>query len=119
MNPHTHNSKAWIFFCYVSFAIALGATGLGVFFMEISLAMKAFMGMGLLFTTGSAFTLAKTLRDEHEVETARSELLRERGPDALRRTGDDRPRAVSTDELRHAHTFSVKGVSVFHMRLIV
>ena len=38
--------------------------------------------MGLLFTTGSAFTLAKTLRDDHEasllhhkLEEARTERL--------------------------------------------
>ncbi len=66
MNPHTLNSKAWIFFCYASFAVALGVTAIGIWGMEISLAMKAFLAMGLLFTTGSAFTLAKTLRDEHE-----------------------------------------------------
>lgn len=85
MNPNTQNSKAWIFFCYVSFAIALGVTAIGIWAMEISLPMKAFLGMGLLFTTGSAFTLAKTLRDEHEaqlfhhkIEDARTErLLRE------------------------------------------
>ena len=85
MTPNTANSKAWILFCYISFAVALGVTGIGIWAMEISLAMKAFMGMGLLFTTGSAFTLAKTLRDEHEaqlfhhkLEDARTErLLRE------------------------------------------
>lgn len=88
MTPNTLNSKAWIFFCYISFAIALGFTGIGIWAMEISLPMKAFMAMGLLFTTGSAFTLAKTLRDEHEaslfhhkLEDARTErLLREVDP---------------------------------------
>ena len=74
MTPHTLNSKAWIFFCYVSFAIALGFTGIGIWAMEISLPMKAFMAMGLLFTTGSAFTLAKTLRDEHEAQLFHNKL---------------------------------------------
>ena len=68
MNSNSMNSPAWIFFCYASFAIALGITGLGIWMMAISLEMKAFMTMGLLFTTGSAFTLAKTLRDEHEAQ---------------------------------------------------
>ena len=85
MNPYKSNSPAWVFFCYASFAIALGVTALGIWFMDLSLAMKAFMSMGLLFTTGSAFTLAKTLRDEHEanhfhhkLEEAKTErLLRE------------------------------------------
>lgn len=85
MNPNTHNSQAWIFYCYVSFAVAIGVTGIGIWMMDMSLPMKAFMSMGLLFTTGSAFTLAKTLRDEHEsllfhnkLEDAKTErLLRE------------------------------------------
>ncbi|MEM1163529.1 MAG: YiaA/YiaB family inner membrane protein [Pseudomonadota bacterium] len=85
MNPNTHNSRAWIFYCYVSFAVAIGVTGIGIWMMDMSLPMKAFMSMGLLFTTGSAFTLAKTLRDEHEsllfhnkLEDAKTErLLRE------------------------------------------
>ena len=63
MTPKTMNSPAWIFFCYASFAIALGLTGIGIWMMNISMEMQAFMSMGLLFTTGSAFTLAKTLRD--------------------------------------------------------
>ena len=82
MNPNQANSRAWVLFCYISFAVALGVTGIGIWAMEISLAMKAFLGMGLLFTTGSAFTLAKTLRDEHEasllhhkLEEARTERL--------------------------------------------
>ncbi len=82
MTRNNVNSPAWVFYCYASFAIALGVTGLGVWFMEVSLAMKAFMMMGLLFTTGSAFTLAKTLRDEHEssllhhrLEEAKTEKL--------------------------------------------
>ena len=85
MTPQSMNSSAWIFFCYASFAIALGLTGLGIWMMESSMEMKGFMSMGLLFTTGSAFTLAKTLRDEHEsqqfhnkIDEAKTErLLRE------------------------------------------
>lgn len=66
MNPNSMNSKSWILFCYISFAVALGMTGIGIFAMEVGLEMKAFLAMGVLFITGSAFTLAKTLRDEHE-----------------------------------------------------
>lgn len=85
MTPQSMNSPAWIFFCYASFAIALGLTGLGIWMMDSTMEMKGFMSMGLLFTTGSAFTLAKTLRDEHEsqqfqnkIDEAKTErLLRE------------------------------------------
>ncbi len=85
MNPNSMNSPAWILFCYVSFAVALSVTLLGVWFAPIDIAMKAFFTMGVLFLTGSAFTLAKTLRDEHEakrfhnrIDEAKTEkLLRE------------------------------------------
>jgi hypothetical protein len=88
MNRHQLNSRAWIAFCYISFAVAVGFTAIGIQAMDISLEMKAFMVMGLLFSIGSAFTLAKTLRDEHEtnqlhhrLDDARTEkLLREVDP---------------------------------------
>lgn len=85
MNPHAQNSKAYVFFAYVSFAVALGATLIGAWMTDMTLAMKGFISMGVLFLTGSTFTLAKTVRDEHEaqrfhnrIEEARTEkLLRE------------------------------------------
>jgi len=89
MNANQFNSRAWISFCYISFAVAVGFTAIGIWAMAISLEMKAFMGMGLLFSIGSAFTRAKTLRDEHEasqfhtkLDEARTErLLREVDPE--------------------------------------
>lgn len=88
MNATTHNSKGWIFFTMVSFAVAVGATMIGIWWSDMSLPMKGFMTMGTLLITSSSFTLAKTLRDEHEatrfhnqLEEARTEkLLREAGP---------------------------------------
>ena len=85
MNTHTQNSKGWILFSYVSFVIAVGATLIGAWMTDMTLAMKGFISMGVLFLTGSTFTLAKTVRDEHEaqrfhnrIEEARTEkLLRE------------------------------------------
>ncbi|MEM8752509.1 MAG: YiaA/YiaB family inner membrane protein, partial [Pseudomonadota bacterium] len=52
---------------------------------------KGFLTMGTLFLTGSTFTLAKTIRDEHEaqllhnrIDEARTEkLLREVEPAAV------------------------------------
>ena len=74
MNAHQLNSRAWVAFCYISFAVAVGFTGIGIWAMAISLEMKAFMLMGLLFSIGSAFTLAKTLRDEHEASQFHTKL---------------------------------------------
>ena len=88
MNTHTQNSKGWILFSYVSFIIAIGATLIGAWMTEMTLEMKGFVTMGTLLITSSSFTLAKTLRDEHEakrfhnqLEEARTEkLLREVEP---------------------------------------
>ncbi len=46
MNATTHNSKGWIFFTMVSFAVAVGATMIGIWWSDISLPMKGFMTMG-------------------------------------------------------------------------
>lgn len=74
MNPHSQNSKAYVFFTQVSFAVALCATLIGAWLMDMPLAMKGFMTMGVLFLTGSTFTLAKTLRDEHEAQRFHNRL---------------------------------------------
>ena len=85
MNPHAQNSKAYVFYTHICFAVALGATLIGAGMTDMTLEMKGFMTMGVLFLTGSTFTLAKTVRDEHEakrfhnqIEEAKTEkLLRE------------------------------------------
>ena len=74
MNPNSMNSPAWIVFCYVSFGVALATMLLGVWLTPIDLALKGFFSMGVLFLTGSCFTLAKTLRDEHEARRFHNRL---------------------------------------------
>lgn len=74
MNPHGQNSKAYVFFTYISFAVALGATLIGAWMTEMTLEMKGFITMGVLFLTGSSITLAKTIRDQHEAERFHNRL---------------------------------------------
>jgi len=84
MNGHTQNSKGWIFFTMASFVIAVGATLIGAWMTDMTLEMKGFVSMGVLLITSSSFTLAKTMRDEHESkrfhlridEAKREKLLR-------------------------------------------
>ena len=61
----TH-SGAWILQTWLSFALAVGVTAIGIYHLPVDGWMKAFLGMGLLFTVGSTFSLSKTLRDQHE-----------------------------------------------------
>jgi hypothetical protein len=54
----------------------------GVAYLPADAWVKAFLGIGTLFLVGSSFTLAKTLRDNHEalrlvnrVKSAKTERL--------------------------------------------
>ena len=60
------NTTAWRFQVWASFVLAFGATALGVAYLPVDLWTRGFIGMGVLFTVGSSFSLAKTLRDDYE-----------------------------------------------------
>lgn len=84
----TKDTSAWIFQVWISFILAVSATTLGIFYLPVDNWVKGFMGMGMTFSIGSSFSLAKTIRDNHEaeklmsrVDEARMEkLLAEHGP---------------------------------------
>ncbi len=87
----TH-SGAWVIQSWLSFALAIGVTAIGIYHLSVDGWQKAFLGMGLLFSIGSTFSLSKTVRDQHEQEriTARidearvTKLLAEVDPVALK-----------------------------------
>ena len=62
------NSAGWLFFVKVSFALALIAVTLGVYFLPAEPWVRGYLGIAILFTVGTTFTLAKTIRDEHEAQ---------------------------------------------------
>jgi hypothetical protein len=62
------DTAAWIFQVWASFALAVGTTAMGIAYLPLDPWIRAFFGMGLLFSVGSAFSLAKTLRDNHEAQ---------------------------------------------------
>lgn len=62
------SSTGWLFFVRASFVLALAALALGIVFLPLDVWMRGYLGMGALFAIGSTFTLAKTLRDEHEAK---------------------------------------------------
>lgn len=62
----SRDTPAWIFQVWASFVISMVATALGVVYLPAPPWVKAFLGMGLFFTVASTFTLAKTIRDNHE-----------------------------------------------------
>ena len=60
------DSAAWIFQTWAAFSLSLSMTTVGIINLPVDNWVKGFMGMGLAFSVGSTFTLAKTARDLHE-----------------------------------------------------
>ncbi|MEU9355947.1 YiaA/YiaB family inner membrane protein [Streptomyces griseoloalbus] len=65
-----------------SFALALGATAIGIFNLQTDAWVRAFLAIAVLYLVTSAFTLAKVIRDRQEagqivnrVDQARLEKL--------------------------------------------
>ena len=75
--PSAH-SPACVVQSWLSFAISVLATALGIYALPDDGWVKGFLAMGLLFTVGSSLSLAKTVRDLHDAErlTARIDEAR-------------------------------------------
>lgn len=78
----TQNTGAWLTFTYASFAASVFMMGLGLWAMPADLWIKGYLMMASVYMLGSSFTLAKTVRDEHEskrfanrIEDAKAERL--------------------------------------------
>ena len=63
---HT-DTPMWSVVVWGGFAMAMGLTGWGLVRMDINPTYKASLGVSWLFLLSSAFTLAKTLRDAHDL----------------------------------------------------
>ncbi|WP_013325054.1 YiaA/YiaB family inner membrane protein [Gloeothece verrucosa] len=72
-NTQDH-SAAWVIQTWLSFAISVGATSLGIIFLPVDVWIKGYMGMGLVFTVGSTVSLTKTQRDLYEAEKLVSKI---------------------------------------------
>jgi len=60
------DTTAWIIQSWLSFILSVSATSVGIIYLPVDGWVKGYMGMGLVFSIGSTFTLAKTARDNHE-----------------------------------------------------
>lgn len=76
--PSETHSTGWVVQAWASFVIAISATSFGIFYLPVDSWVKGYMGMGLAFTVGSTFSVAKTTRDMHEAKriTARIDEAR-------------------------------------------
>jgi len=75
-------SKLWITFNYACVITAYAMLGLSLMLIPVDLSTKGYIGMGILFLTGSLITLVKTLQEtrineqfSNKVERAKQEKL--------------------------------------------
>ena len=68
------DTAAWILQVWASFILATSSTAIGIFYLPVDNWIKGFLGMGLTFSVGSTFTLAKTIRDNHEYQRITARL---------------------------------------------
>ncbi len=90
--PASPTSAAFHVQAILSFAISLCAVAVAVIYLPADPWVRAFLGLGILYVTTSAFTLAKTIRDRQEITTVVTrvdqarvdKLLAEHDPYAIR-----------------------------------
>jgi hypothetical protein len=71
MNPPStiqKDSPAWIFCVWASFALAITFSALGIIYAPVNVWVRGYLAISLLFTVAATFTLAKTVRDNHEAQ---------------------------------------------------
>lgn len=65
--PMKH-SPAWIAQTWISFALSIGLTMVGIYGLPLDIWIKGFLLMGVVFSIASAVSLTKTMRDQYEAE---------------------------------------------------
>lgn len=75
---HTPTSPAFYMQAVLSFGLSLTAVGIGVVFLPVDGWVRAFLGIAMLYTVTSAFTLAKVIRDKQEDTSISSRVDRAR-----------------------------------------
>lgn len=68
------NTGAFYAQAAISFAIALATMMFGILFLPVDIWIRSFLGLGTLFLTTSAFTLAKCVRDAQESQAVVARL---------------------------------------------
>jgi hypothetical protein len=64
LRPHT--TAAFYVQASLSFGVSMVAVAVGIAYLPLGSWPRAFLGLGLLYTVTSAFTLAKCVRDRQE-----------------------------------------------------
>lgn len=83
------NTSAWDFFVRLSFAIAVGATVIGIYMIPGELVVKGYFLISSLFLVYSTITMSKTVRDRHEAERLHNRVSEARTSKILRDIDND------------------------------
>jgi hypothetical protein len=68
------NTNAFYLQAGISFAVALLTMVFSVFYLPVDPWIRAFLGLGIMYLTTSAFTLAKCVRDAQENQAVYARL---------------------------------------------
>jgi hypothetical protein len=68
------NTNAFYLQAGISFGVALLTMIMAVFYLPVDVWVRAFLGLGVMYLTTSAFTLAKCVRDSQENQTVYARL---------------------------------------------
>jgi hypothetical protein len=68
------NTNAFFLQAGISFAVALLTMIFAVFYLPVDPWIRAFLGLGVMYLTTSAFTLAKCVRDAQENQAVHARL---------------------------------------------
>ena len=71
---HPKNTNAFFLQAGLSFAVALLTMVFAVFYLPVDPWIRAFLGLGVMYLTTSAFTLAKCVRDAQESQAVHVRL---------------------------------------------
>ncbi len=83
------DTGAWRIQVWIAFGLALFLTSMGVWALPVDEWIKGYLGLGLYFTVSSAFTLAKTIRDQHEGDKILNKIAEAKAERVLREYGGE------------------------------
>jgi len=78
------SSSAWDFFVKVAFAIAIGATLMGIYLIPGELVVKGYFLISSLFLVFATITMSKTMRDKHESDRLHNKISEARTSKIIR-----------------------------------
>jgi hypothetical protein len=78
MTNAPQHSSSWVNFIYASFAASVLLSAVGIFFLDVPVWPKGYLGMGLVMVVMTSISLTKTIRDKQDAELDRQERAGQR-----------------------------------------